>query len=51
MGEIPKFNDLEKIYCSYIGSTNAGNFFGAVTPEVVGKFCPYAIALDGSTKT
>jgi hypothetical protein len=46
MAEIPKFNDLAKIYLSDISPTSAGNFFGAVTPDGVGVFCPYVIALD-----
>ncbi|MGI8833658.1 MAG: hypothetical protein ACR2IS_13610 [Nitrososphaeraceae archaeon] len=51
MSEIPKFNNLEEIYFSHIRPTSAGYFFGDVTPEVVSIFGPYAIALDGSTKT
>ena len=51
MEEIPEFNDLGEVYYSYISPISAGNFFGAVTPDVVGIFCPYVIALDAFTKT
>ena len=51
MGEIPTFDDLGEIYCSNLSPKSAGYFFGAVTTEVVGVFCPYEISLDGFTET